>query len=642
MSLEISQIQFEKLWELRNSGQISESYLLYLDLLASISDFSDCTSSQSKLDLLLQTGQSHEMIVEIMLFESALYRNRLENEKADLILSHIDQFISKYKIKASYNYFLQKGLQYFSKSEIQKALENFVMAKKLSKNKKELSISSTNIILCLEDLNLIDSVYQNEWMKSYDSLTNEDKSTWAKNVVFEVEGFKLRQSFRSSNFESLNTNIESSISQKKLGFWSQYFLSYLNHLPYIEFRKSIRVSIDELHSEIFYLNQYRIRTLRGLLIEEDLGTHIKISAHIERLYLWVWYWLEEPSTNLLSKIAKLYQVILKTFDTDQKLIISSDHFQMLENATRWISFLGDQKPSVHKVNYPQSLCHKVFEYERLVLNYLEATRKKSTLSTEYLSLIETHPFHKENANHLKNLLMFDSLKKNSTFFMTLTKSLQHLISPDSSLKDGIKLDFLKKKVVQIQFGVEKKSFNSSLFLLASYFRTRASATKDEVLNVCFGIPSYDSFVHDPKIASLLTQANKLLSPAMTFRTKLNLILCERQDHLIKSFGDTPHVLEAVSFKDQFSRPEPQSNSEIKRSAQLIESKIKLDSFITDWKSRIDYEKEFNLSKSNVIRKITEWKKRNWILVHGQGKASLYKAQKELLTTLTKLKQETLS
>jgi hypothetical protein len=104
-----------------------------------------------------------------------------------------------------------------------------------------------------------------------------------------------------------------------------------------------------------YHSGARLRTLNGLLIEEDLSDGVRLSEKIERLYLWTWRFLVRPETGALEKILLLQQNIRQNADT-----LSGEDYELLDLSVRWLGLFFIPSPSAHLIFSSSVMCSITF------------------------------------------------------------------------------------------------------------------------------------------------------------------------------------------------------------------------------------------------------------------------------------------
>lgn len=620
----------EELWDLRNEGKVSRCYEKFIEHCSTygISSRGDIR----KRFLSLCEHLSKTEAIEFLLLEPSFHRNYLRFEESEKLVTEIEEIAHSAGVGNVFQLSFQKGLNAFAKSDFSTSFDCFLSAKRLSASVKEQLSVLFNIILVMENLYL-DYGTQFKELKLLLEHLNDD--TLVSFYRSKVAGLEARESFRSGNFDVIHSLEKQGESEDHLS----YFLAYLGDLPHYQIIESTdlknRFSNQYCAEAARWINGYRLRTLQGLLIASDLGPHVFLREKIERYYLWVWRWLTNPSSELLDKL----QILRKDISTANT--VTPQEFFMLENAQRWLGFFAnesdeDARSNVSRLSSTQGKLVLTLEYERYLLDYLYARRNSSTvIASDTRSLLRQHPCHEKVGFSLPSLI--DSIEGAALQYLPFKELENSLLrffpKKRQSISNGILVNALDSSIQKILSSkikgtVDSQAITSLFFLLIE----KQIITKPELLEACYGIRRYDPFIHNPKIANLVSQVNRLYRPLVFLKTRgENVVVSKIERDLIHFSFYCQHSaqLRQLPSSRSFFASGATSSEEGSTYTSIIEN------FCNEWKSREEYEQLLSISKATATRRIKRWIERDLITKRGKGKTSFYKMHSPLKEKLLK-------
>ncbi|NUM87828.1 MAG: hypothetical protein HUU37_01355, partial [Bdellovibrionales bacterium] len=177
---------------------------------------------------------------------------------------------------------------------------------------------------------------------------------------------------------------------------------------------------------------------------------------------------------------------------------------------------------------------------------------------------------------------------------------------------------------------ERSIQNEALVKLLQQFRDRDVAPKALLLTACFGIRRYDPFLHDPKLANLLSRANKEFAPWASFSTKgdkvyatLKSVEWKEESLHTKCFEAVPEVWDLL-LPGVAAAAAPGEKTEAARR------------LVGEWSTRAQFEALLGLSRASANRWIVQWVERGLLEKDGAGKNTRYRATEALIPEIEKI------
>lgn len=624
----------QSLWNLRYQAKIPECHEAYLGHSAAVG-VPAFGPLKPRFEMLLEKWKSTEIVIDFLLLETSFLRRKLLRAQRDDQIKELRDLMAEHSCPPHFQFHFQEGLNALVDANYSKALEQFLLAKPLARNNREFHFASLNAIGAMDALGYS---YERPLAKFAETFLRE-KEDWAPSLNVEYLALLARSSFRTGDLRTL-----SRLSQQGLaGSQNLYFLSWLRLIPYLDLPKpdsQVKESISRLASDPHgYLTPYRVRTLSFLLVPEDLKTDIKISARIERLYLWVWRWLCAPEPNLLDKIVQLRNQ-LNWHEYEHLTEVS---YYLLRNSLGWLAlFSSTSLEHVEQSVAPVIRCFgtpaPILEYEKTLLDYLFALRDgNKTLAQDTAAVLRARPLANQRAFLLPALLNGNSAAP----LATLCESVASIRQAKAKGQDPNTI-FVNSVTQEISVRTRQKATrvrSSSLATFLSLFEHRAFTPVEDALKLSFGISKYDSLIHDPKIANLLSRANHVCQPFVSFSRRGSIIHIEGKTDSLRFVGTNPHAQQmshnfsAKIFNLSASPASAPSQSEpVTRTARPP----------SGWVSRRELEAFLGISSSSALRQIRSWLSDNLLQKRGVGKSSRYfvtqNLESKFLSRLEKPKQ----
>jgi hypothetical protein len=639
--LEPSPLGIPEIWDLRNSGKATEAYDQYLDLChhLSVGPGSPVREQCSQLSKTIHAPKyCDDDVIDFLLFEVSFLRRRLQLDLAESRLQDIKELFEAHKANGHFQFNFQLGLNSLTRGEYSKALDHFFSARKYSRNEKEFHLSYLNMILCMDDLSF---EYGSQLKRFEETFLPRSHEPWAQNVLGQYQTLKLRTAYRKGDLKTIQELTEIPPRDEE----GSYFLLWILALPHFQFDPQARANDHfEFLTEHLkgHLVPYRMRTLKNLLLEEDLHTNVKTSVLIERFYLWVWRWLASPDNVRLDKIFQLKDSLNRRLHS----ALTAVDFKLLENACRWLAlFLGLSDSSVRSslmyLVHPLSEEVQSLEIERLALDMFFAARDDRTSLAEDTFCVSQEDPLAHCPHSLWGQLLSDVRNRTTSLesLETLEKSLISLVGEQTrEFQEGLIVDMLSRQILKIKGGKTREAFRSTSLtrLLRILTETNPLRVMD-ALKACFNLSQYEPTVHDPKLANLLSRANRHFAPYVRVTRRDEYIFAEFDSTHLFLKAANPHTLLLAQRAELYEKAliptmtvTATAGNETKKNTRTSASQIS-----ENWVSRQELEGLLGLSRTSTNRKINEWIRKKLVIRSGIGKASCYKLSKRLGEELRK-------
>lgn len=572
--------------------------------------------------------QDIEYYTEALLLKSSLLRAQGHRRRASSILQKTANKISALNKVYGFRLHFELGIDHWLDHDMAPALENFLMAEQKTRNSIELLFSCSNVLWCLESLDL--ERYEVE-KKVENLLKNLDTSQNVSHVQEQWIAYQMRKNF----YHFLKLNIYQSKDQENIAIQSGqplFFKRWVQSLPYfivnsnttgVNQSDSHEIIVDSEETEKKYLWQgsYRERTLSGLWVPSDLYID-RTSDAIDRLYLWTWFWMAKKMNMTIEKVFFSLESVLNELDCDLQ---SKENLLLLRNSLEWISFLEPMlsrkleklRSSLRKI---KTTHYPVLEAENYLIQRLtqpQVPRDLEVLISKFPIFIQIlHEVENINHPHLsQNLLLPLLYERRKEFSREISNKTSDLKCANLFSGDKIEKEILVN-LLRLEVQVcETKTIVSSrpMALLLAALEKKDKVKVEEVFGPNFEIKS---------IYNLISRIRHLTSPQA-------LIV---RDQLILRGPDWP-VVKIVHASESITKIKPalnlhQNRIRVQNSEAYAQAAHALLPFVF---TRRDVEKCLHVSKATACRMIEAWIKEDKILSEGQAKATHYKwIQKEVI------------
>jgi hypothetical protein len=455
------------------------------------------------------------------------------------------------------------------------ALDAFSLAEQVARTKEEKLFSLTNLLFCLEFLDMERSNIE-EQIKN--TLMHIDDS---KAVHFKEQflAYQLRKEFYSSG------NIKKTSLGDKVG-QAQFFSCYTSHLPYTPCSSELKNSLSE--KGYLWRGSYRLRTLNNIFLLSD-QQNVSIGDAIDRLYLWTWQWMKGSDDVSLKKLELTLASIINILDID---LICKENQLLLRNTLGWI----------------QLCCPKLVSGLKKSIDVLESMTSKNYgfLDQEFFLIqkIKTRVYCGKESN-IKLIKPFTHFYEDLEELPRLCEVINPIIDRKSKKSFDLIIDFATNDINNNRLSLTVTSPMLSRFFYMAFEKGQFSP--DDIK---------DGFGKSTRqVYNLFARARKFM-PSLSVELKDGVIMASlKRDKLLLI---NEQLAEKPSLK-------PIKHKHYKASkTDMIASPTAIRLIYPNGFKRVDFEKTFELSKATATRVINRWTQEGIILKSGQGKGVIYK------------------
>lgn len=586
MSADVHSIEnsIDTAWELRFARKIRETEL--------------------ELDRIKKKSESvsfpREIRWQIRLLDVSLHRALGDITSARECIDSIGAEL-KSETSIPFQYYLQKALNFFATDQFVEALELFFQASTVAVNDSERFYAKMNALICLDNLHLPSGDILSQLLGLTERLDEKTKKSLAV-PLRHLTGYQLRQSFRNGDFKSVQNAPKSDLPELDQ---TEYLRLWINELPFIQRDSQIREQglFSLTQARDLYSKSYRLETLLGdprFHRESTRDYAIETATQVDRIYLWTWRWLTEPSDNTRHQLKQT----LRSFDfTSAIKKMTFEDYQMLSNSLSWIALFQPLMATpiaeylkrffIRECEFFPSL-----KYERLCLEWM-----KSGGSETSRTALQNHPLHCDS-----NLKIFE-----------LVKSWKAQI--DAKSNDQFPEDHLvfNPNSHQIWFGKEQLVSPPLVRVMSHLFKSKVMHFS-EALSLGFHIGKFEPDVHVVKIHNLLNRLKKILPRDSRVFAKESVIYWEGDASQIHELSPLP--LQHLLFEDAFElckREPPKREFAPSVHPRAVLMKAEGTNIFT----RPELQDLLQMSKSSTIRWIEKWHDLGLIYPTGKGRAIRY-------------------
>jgi hypothetical protein len=265
------------------------------------------------------TRENRPVYVEALLLKASLLRAQGQRRKASALLQKIVAKVDALFEPRGFRLLFELGLDHWIDLDVAAALEFFLLAEKRARNPEERLFSVSNILLCLEALDLGREEIETRIRKLLAELVESTQISHAKE---QWQAYLLRQGFF--------TKLAVPHVLGDLQGQSAFFVQWARALPYMNGK-----DFSPLSQDYIWQGGYRVRTLAGIWVPSDRES-VRTSDAIDRLYLWTWFWMAKRAEISQEKLFYTLESVLQDLDLDLQ---SKENLLLLRNSLEWILLL---------------------------------------------------------------------------------------------------------------------------------------------------------------------------------------------------------------------------------------------------------------------------------------------------------------
>lgn len=589
--------EIQKIWSLRNSQRIDEAENAYHLALQ-------------------QPALSAETELELMLVQASLLRAKRKIEEAEELLAQSKKKIEAQGLIAPYNYYLQRGLNLYWLGYFPSALEFFVRAQELANSPEETALALGNRCLCLDNLNL---PFQKSLAQLQSMKTSLSKDYYANTLFPQIDTFTKRIAFRQGN---ISAAVQSGIERSPFS-QTDYFQLWISQLPYVKAQAAPGKLAALVEAPHFLWKSYRLETLS---LDSRFGNRepVKISERIDRLYLWLWQWMVAPETLPVQALETCWSsldpcdICTQTTAEDLVLLKICIRWSRLFDS-RWI---GPSEDWLKKSLPPKLYIPPLFELEMLVQDFFEAFKQRERAKLRTLaSEIANHPCSQISSTCFSDLISGALRQESETpsALYSLGRRVALTLNPRPQKQTSKSLT-IDPSTSHWQKGSEE-GVSKALCQLVLHLQSQKTLSFDEVMELCFSIPSYSEDHHRPKIMNLLTRLRKMLPASLELYTK---------DERLYSKGDFSKIciLQRENIITQWALPALFDRPCIEQNQHHMDRWIQPRIVVKQLNgktsfNRADLQTMLKLSKATTNRLLQRWQNEGFIRSESAGRSIRY-------------------
>jgi len=550
--------ELRKIWELRYAGKVSEA----LALLPS-----------------LRPGTAEER-AEVALLNASFARHGSNLAEAFEWIAKAKAELESAGQRSSFQLSMQTAICLDVQSKFAESLSLYQESLQLARTEFERVLAKVNLAICRYNLSL---PFSDLLAELGDLGTHPLAGTVDQLRLIELKKFlhegKLREATQLE-FPALSQGL--------------YLQAWIESLPWFASEKAHLQRFRELASseKDYFQKGYLLQTLQAdpRLSRSD-DEEVPVQERADRIYLWTWRWLENPVTVTATLLGA--ELSRFPFDTAH-LTMTDEDFHLLRASGAWLSLFSPAFAARFQTwsekYFPQLPESKFFERELALAEAVGSGR------------FET---------------MKELLKGEPSLLALLTNLARaHHEKPETSPNRLL----VRLSDFTLSSGGESVTSEAGTKLLASLAK-EGSLSFERCAAEVFGIHSYDSLDHGPKIHNLLQRLKKLLPNGTSLSTKNERIYCEGIEGLVILQG-SPHTrcFPAVEWPE-FDKK--QSVSLEKKQAVEYKAKILLAFAEKKSLSRAEIQKALALSKATTARLLLGWAQEGFLKAKGMGAARFY-------------------
>ncbi len=463
-----------------------------------------------------------EVALEVLSLSSEIFRCIGDDSHSSELMEWVEAASKHEAMRPGFWRCYAKAMGSFTSGDYTLALEEYLRAQQAVTNSTEKLIADGNLVLTLENLGL---PYQSTLKEAKKAIETADADVVSR-AQSQFKALELRELFREGKFREL-VKLRKALLSKPVD-QSYYFSLWVTQLPYHDkYRALADAELTQFTTSPCHQHHksYRQRTLQGM-VHPDEKKLTKPSEFVERLYLWVWRWLEQPESHSVEKIILLLREFVPAHFNHRLTV--EDH-QFFANSMLWLSLfdpsseiqvnriLGKMVPSTRS-HYP------LLKFENLVVHYLIALRDGSDLAQEYMKALQQDPLWDSDEIQFRALVEFatGATKHPPKNLEGLANSLSDLFRRTHAGRISVNL-----KTGEIFLKGQSETLISTAMAAAFHLLfTQSRVSCEQFAAICFKLSRYDEIAHYAKIQNLLSRMKSIVGTTLRFGIKDGHVFAE--------------------------------------------------------------------------------------------------------------------
>ena len=537
----------KQLWRLRMDQKITECRQMFDKLLRKSKTDPETFPGMYLKNATKATisGESLSVLTSAFLLRLSLLRADGDIQSAISTLDTIEQTYLKKHLPFPFQFYFQKGNNFLYRADFTSALEQFVMATRAATTNEDRVCSLSNTLYCLENLG-----------QAYEGVLCQLKEQLQTIPVNKLSGVRTqfaalmqRHHFRQGTFRELFLDASTNESTFRLGLpdgqgstfrlrrsaeyrfravprppdgQEAHLRFWCAELPYHTFYHFLSTSEQEYYftqlPDLFH-KSYRSRTLQGQVNASDFTGNIRESDFADRFYLWTWRWLVDPNTFSFEKII----VLLENSDLQEMSPrFTVEDYCLIRNALLWISlfvprYSAEIERMARSIRKSTTSHYPLLEFEKQLVEHLRYQIKGIPDKLNWSKGLIW-----ENGDlKLKDLI--SGTKPVHPPLQDLARRIQEL-STHNEYKNGVTYVDLGKREI-VRDGGRKRLVSEPLCLALDLLHRKECISFETFLSTCFGIPQFDSVIHNAKVYNLIARIKELFEGELPIQTKSGRIYC---------------------------------------------------------------------------------------------------------------------
>ncbi len=426
----------------------------------------------------------------------------------------------------------EKGQECLSVGRISDAMRWFEVSIELAlqtENGVFSMVNRLNALVCSETLGFKNS--EELEILEKDILSNSKPLSTIEALVYEnLVYIKLQKSLRTGRTEALADIFQAFCGHATHGSGQvDFYMQWARELPHFfghkeknsDYKQMVGFSKRPVYQGAY---AYRLRTISGFTHPDDAFLDSAVDL-CNRLYLWVWRWLDQPNS---VDTQALWELLKKAYARGLEAKISLEDRLLIRNSLGWLALLsGSSLSLLEKFEAPLNAvsfrCAPWFELEWALIRYLfvvrDANSQDARKAKNYLSSC-LEKIESKESKLVKIVMGVLSTKEKGVTTLQEIDMINDLFPVQSCAKRGIEINIWKLSVLE---NGHNKEYSEQMIRALGLLCTETRIESERFAEFIFGIRRFQYGVHESKISSLLSRIRKSFGYLGSFEYKESLV-----------------------------------------------------------------------------------------------------------------------